>query len=48
MAYAFFLHHCLDLLVALLTLDILATCKDIVEAISFILLNQKITYDRKY
>lgn len=48
MAYNFSPHHLFDLLATLPTLDALAACTNAVEAVSFTLLNQKVTYDRKY
>lgn len=46
--YDFFLRRLLDLLAALSTPDTLAACVDTSKAVSFALLNQKVTYDRKY
>lgn len=48
MAYGFFPRRPLDLLAAFPIPDTLATYTDIVEAMSFALLNQKVTYDQKY
>ncbi len=47
-AYSFSLRRPLDLLAAFPTSDALTTCADVSEAISFTLLNQKVTYDRKH
>ena len=48
MAYSFFLHRPLDFLAALPTLNALATCVNIVEVVSFALLNQKMTYNQQH
>lgn len=47
-AYGFFLCCLLDLLAVFPTLDALATCADITKTVSFVLLNQKMTYYRKH
>lgn len=44
-AYGFSLYHLLDLLAALLILNALAACANIVKTISFALFNQKVTYN---
>lgn len=48
MAYDFSLRRSLDLLAVLPIPDTLAACTDVAEVISFALLNQKVTYDRKH
>lgn len=48
MVYDFSPHRSLDLLAVLPTPDTMAACTDTAEAISFALLNQKVTYDRKH
>ena len=48
MAYGFFPRRPLDLLAALLTPDALAARTDAAKAVSFVLLNQKVTYNRKH
>lgn len=47
-AYNFFSCYFFDLLAVFPTPNILATCVDISKAISFALLNQKVTYNQKY
>lgn len=47
-AYGFFPCRFFDFLAAFLTLDALATCADVLKAVSFALLNQKMTYNQKY
>lgn len=48
MIYNFSLRHSLDLLVALLIPDALAICTDTAKAVTFALLNQKVTYNQKH
>lgn len=48
MAYGFFLYRLLDFLAMFCTLNALAACADITEAVSFALFNQKMTYDCWY
>ena len=48
MAYSFFLCRSLDLLAAIPTPDALAARADVAEAVSFALLNQKVTYNQKH
>ncbi len=48
MAYGFSSRRPLDLLTALPTPNALAAYTDAAEAMSFALLNQKVTYDRKH
>ena len=48
MAYNFSPRRLLDLLAALPTPDALAARTDVAEAVSFALLNQKVTYNRKH
>ena len=47
-AYGFFPRRFFDLPAALLILDTLAACADVAEAVSFALINQKVTYKQKY
>lgn len=48
MAYSFSPRHSFDLLAAFSTPDALATHADTAKAVSFVLLNQKVTYNRKH
>lgn len=47
-AYSFFLHRSLDPLTIFSTPEALADRVDITEAVSFVLLNQKVFYNRKH
>lgn len=47
-AYGFSPHRPLDLLAAFPTSDALVVCTDVAEAMSFTLLNEKVTYNQKH